>query len=86
MIGLDLKYPERVSHVMIMEDIACGERILKYVVEALAKDNKWQTLCTGECIGHKRIEQFDAVVTSKTRLRTIGEAACQPTGSPFRSI
>ncbi|MDP7579583.1 MAG: hypothetical protein QGF12_08660 [SAR202 cluster bacterium] len=86
MIELDLKYPERVSHVMIMEDIACGERILKYAVEALAKDNKWQTLCTGECIGHKRIEQFDAVVTSKIRLRTISEAACQATGSPFRSI
>ena len=57
MIELDLKYPERVSHVMIMKDIACGERILKYVVETLAKDNKWQTLCMGECIGHKRIEQ-----------------------------
>ena len=38
MIELDLKYPERVSHVMIMEDIACGERILEYAVETLAKD------------------------------------------------
>ena len=38
MIELDLKYPERVSHVMIMKDIACGERILEYAVETLAKD------------------------------------------------
>jgi hypothetical protein len=49
-----------------MEDIACGERILEYAVETLAKDGTWQTLCTGECVGHKRIEQFDAVVTSKS--------------------
>jgi len=58
-----------------MEGIACGERILEYAVETLAKDGTWQTLCTGECVGHKRIEQFDAVVTSKIRLRAISTKA-----------
>ena len=57
---------------------------------SMPKDGTWQTLCTGECVGHKRIEQFDAVVTSKIRLRAISTKAKphvrQLAGSPFRSI
>ena len=41
LVGFDLKCPDRVNHVLIMEDIACGERILECAVEALAKDGTW---------------------------------------------
>lgn len=46
---------QSVRYVVIQEDIAKGERILEYCVSGMA-DGKWQSLCTGTCIGHKRIE------------------------------
>lgn len=69
LIELDLTRNRKVNHVVIMEDISHGERILEYKVENLAANGEWQTLCTGQSVGHKRIEQFPAVATSMIRLR-----------------
>lgn len=68
---VDLKFerPKNINHVIIMEDISRGERILEYVVESLATDGSWKTLCSGQSIGHKRIQTFDAVQTTVIRLR-----------------
>jgi alpha-L-fucosidase len=52
-----------------MEDITHGERILEYVVECLVEGGSWQPLCSGECVGHKRIQPFDTVMTTGIRLR-----------------
>jgi alpha-L-fucosidase len=53
--------------LVIMEDIAHGERIRKYVVEALV-GSKWLKICEGTCVGHKRIERFDPIKASEIRL------------------
>jgi alpha-L-fucosidase len=50
-----------------MEDIARGERVRQYVVEAWI-DGTWRKVCDGISVGHKRIQQFDAVTTNKLRL------------------
>lgn len=69
LVNLDLKESHKVNHVVIMEDIFFGERILDYVVESLAENGTWNTLCSGESVGHKRIQKFDTVTTSSIRLR-----------------
>ncbi len=68
-VELEIGSPREVDHVSIMEDIRHGERILEYVVECLGEGDTWRKLCTGQSVGHKRIEQFDAVSTPRIRLR-----------------
>jgi alpha-L-fucosidase len=74
-LGLDGSQP--INHVVIMEEISHGERILEYVVEARTADGGWQNICTGESVGHKRIEQFEPVSTDRIRLR-ITKAKAEP--------
>ena len=69
-VELKMPKPTRIDHVVIMEQIARGERIRRYEVEGLVAGNRWQTLCEGQSVGHKRIQQFDAVEVSTVRLKT----------------
>lgn len=71
MLELAFKNPVRINHVVMMEEISQGERIRSYVVEGLGENGDWIELCTGESIGHKRIQMFEARLLSKIRLRTI---------------
>ena len=59
--------PVEINHVVIQEDIAQGERIRKYAVEACA-DGKWQQVCDGLSVGYKRIQTFPAVKATDIRL------------------
>ena len=63
-----------IDHVVTMEDITQGERVRRYVVEGLV-DGKWQELCQGTAIGHKKIDRFPAVPAGKIRLRVVQSAA-----------
>jgi alpha-L-fucosidase len=76
-IELGLKRSARFNHVVIMEDIARGERVREYAVEAFVDGNKWQKICDGISIGHKRIQQFKSLEAAKIRLR-ITKAAAGP--------
>lgn len=76
-IELDLARPRKINHVIVMEDIAHGERTLDYVVEGRVQADAWQTLCSGECIGHKRIQQFATVEATHIRLR-VAKAKATP--------
>lgn len=67
-VTIKLPVPAVANQIEIMEDIAQGERIRNYVVEILV-DNTWRTICDGESVGHKRIQQFDRVELSAIRLR-----------------
>ncbi|MBU4199439.1 MAG: alpha-L-fucosidase [Verrucomicrobia bacterium] len=69
LIELDLAGARKINHIILMEDIAHGERILDYVVEGLVQAETWQTLCSGECIGHKRIQPVATVEATRIRLR-----------------
>lgn len=67
---------KKVNHVIIQEDIALGERIRKYTLEALV-DGKWQTITKGESVGHKRIERFEDVTCKAIRL-SVNEQIAEP--------
>lgn len=60
--------PSRVNTAVIMEDITQGQTIRAFTLEALT-DEGFRQVCSGESIGHKRIERFDDIVTSALRLR-----------------
>ena len=75
LVELTLKKPTKIDHVIIMENIAHGERIRAYQVEGLVPSNKWQKLCDGVSVGHKRIQKFTATEVAKVRLRATKTAA-----------
>lgn len=74
-VQLSLKRPAKIDHVVVMEDIAHGERVRAYEVEGLVPGNRWQKLCDGISVGHKRIQRFDPVEVSKVRFRATKSAA-----------
>jgi len=74
-LELKLPKPQRINHMVTMEDIAQGERIRRYVLEGLVPGGTWQPLCEGECVGHKRIQQFDAVEVTAVRLKVTDSVA-----------
>jgi len=76
-VELKLPRPQRINHMIAMEDIAQGERIRSYELEGLVPGGTWQPLCAGECIGHKRIQSFDPVEVAAVRLR-VGRALATP--------
>ena len=82
LLELDLPYAQKIDHVMLMEDIRQGERVRQYVVEGLVPGNRWQQLCEGISIGHKRIQQFDAIEVSKLRFR-VTESVAEPSIRSF---
>jgi alpha-L-fucosidase len=69
-VELALKEPAVIQHCVIMEDIAQGERVREYVVEALV-DRQWKELARGTAIGHKKIDRFSPATTNKVRLRVL---------------
>jgi alpha-L-fucosidase len=77
-VELALPGTPEIDHVVIMEDIARGERIRAYKVEALGPDGTWKPLCDGVSVGHKRIQQFAPTAASKVRLVVTARAA-EPT-------
>ena len=75
-INLKLANEHKVNLVVLMEDIAKGERIRKFVLEG--KTNKgWEKIFEGSCIGHKFIHQFDAIEVSSVRLNVL-ESSGEP--------
>ncbi len=70
-VELRLPKPSTIDHVVIMEDIRQGERIRRYRIEGLTGPDTWQSLCEGQSVGHKRIEQFASIEVAMLRLRTL---------------
>jgi alpha-L-fucosidase len=60
----------------IQEDIAWGERIRQFQVEALIGE-RWRKIWEGSCVGHKRIERFEPLRTTQLRL-TVTESVAEP--------
>lgn len=57
----------RVDHVVLQEDIAQGERVRSYELEARI-DDKWRVIGAGSAIGQKHIQPIGAVVADALRL------------------
>lgn len=64
---LTLKLPsvQKADCCIISEDIVEGERIRSYRVDARV-GGKWQTVCSGTSVGHKRIAYFDTPVEASS--------------------
>lgn len=74
---LELKLPKAVSvdHVLIMEELREGQKVLAYTIEAKRADGSWGTVAEGQSIGHKRIQSFENIETESLRLRITDTAA-----------
>ncbi len=59
-----------VDHIILMEDISKGERVLEYVVEAQVNGG-WKEVVTGSAVGHKKIDRFEPVESGRWRFRCI---------------
>lgn len=77
MLHLPLEQPQPVGQVVLMEQIAHGERVRKYRVEGQVPDGSWRSLASGHSIGHKWIHTFDPVPVNALRLR-VEKAAATP--------
>lgn len=73
---LNLKANTPINHIVIQENLKYGELIREYKVEAFV-DKKWIEVCSGESVGHKRIQEFNTVITSRLRL-TVQKALNTP--------
>jgi len=65
-----LTFSERIQgamhHMVMMEDISQGQRVLEYIVEAEV-DGAWQQVTKGTSVGYKKIDRVQ--LTRATRLR-----------------
>ena len=68
-LELQLSAPAQLNAVMIMEDIAQGERVREYIIDGRTPGGKWIQLGAGQSIGHKRIQSFSRQELSAVRLR-----------------
>lgn len=75
-LELRLEKEMSIDHLMIMEEIASGERIRKFEVEAFIGE-KWLTIASGTAIGYRHIKQVKQVKTSRLKLK-VKEAEAQP--------
>jgi alpha-L-fucosidase len=75
-LELALPQPRRIDHVVLQEQIAQGERVRQYTVEALTGgEGNWRELAKGQSIGHKWVHQFAPVEVAKIRLRVTASTA-----------
>jgi alpha-L-fucosidase len=70
----------RCNQIVLMEDIAGGENIRKYTLDAWI-NNQWQKVGGGLSVGHKHIEVFSPIITDKLKL-TID--SCE--GNPYLKL
>lgn len=66
------KLPKRqpVNQIVLMEDIAKGERVRQFIIEGKTKKG-WQLIFEGTCIGHKFIYQFEGMEVSAVRVKVL---------------
>ncbi len=65
-VSLVLDSAQRIDQIVLQEDIAYGERVREFILEAEI-DGKWTVIYTGSSIGHKHIVKIDPVYTDKIR-------------------
>lgn len=73
---LSFDKPTSINRVILQEDIAKGERILKYSLKG-KKNNEWIDLASGSCIGHKHIDRFEPQTLDAIKL-VVDESKADP--------
>jgi alpha-L-fucosidase len=74
-VEVRLRQPAKVDHVVVMEQIADGERVRQYRLEGLVGPDRWRFLAEGASIGHKHIDRFAPVEVAAVRLRVLRATA-----------
>jgi len=67
---MKFKSPQKISYVVMMEDITKGERIREYKLSGM-EDGRWILLAKGSSVGHKRIEAVKKGMFSEIKLEVI---------------
>lgn len=62
-----LPAPRKVDRAVLAEDLAAGQMVRSFQVEALV-EGRWRVLAQGSTIGHKRIVRFDPVAAAQFRV------------------
>lgn len=73
-IILTLPTPATITHIVIMEDIAFGEKVRQYNVEILGSNGDSKEIAAGSSIGHKRIHKMQPVEAKEVRLHCRGSS------------
>jgi alpha-L-fucosidase len=68
--SVKFQLPLKVKFVVIMEDIAKGERIHEYKISGRA-EGKWHVIGSGSSVGHKRIEVIRESLFSAVKLEIL---------------
>ena len=61
------RFPKKIDHIVVQENIATGERIREYKIEGWM-NGSWNTICEGTSVGHKRIHKITEIETTKIRI------------------
>jgi alpha-L-fucosidase len=69
-IDFQLKKPSTFNVLRLQENIAKGQRIEKFQLEARV-DGQWKLVTEGTTVGHKRLLQFEKVTASAVRLKIL---------------
>lgn len=80
-LTLDLGRETNIDTVLLQENIALGQRVKRFVVEAW-NGKEFQTIAQATTIGYKRIIRFNKTRTSKVRI-VIKDAKASPVVSTF---
>ena len=80
-IEIDLGKPVTFSIACMQEQIALGQRVEAYRIEAL-DGGEWKTVVKGTTIGHKKLDRFAPVTAQRVRL-VIEKALACPTIAGF---
>jgi alpha-L-fucosidase len=80
-LEINLKTYKKINHLVIMEDIAQGERIREFEIEGKTKKG-WQLISKGFSVGHKYISRFKELEVSALRLN-ITKSLAEPNIKDF---
>lgn len=69
-LELTLDQEQEIDHIMLMEEIAFGERVRKFKVEALV-NNEWVAVLDGTAIGHRYLKQISPIKTKKLKVTVL---------------
>jgi alpha-L-fucosidase len=73
-LEVDFSKPITFNHSLVMEWLNNGQRIEKFQIEAWT-GNRWNTVVAGRAIGHKRIDRFIPITSSRVRLNILSSSA-----------
>ncbi len=81
---IEFNHPTSINRVVMQEDIAHGERVLKYSLKG-KKNGEWVDIVSGTNIGHKHIDRFEPQTLDAIKL-TVDESKAEPAIKNFAAF